>query len=177
MARELSDGGGWHFTVKNDDRIWTHECCRDPGPPATEEDAERYGYTVGEPTLGKPHAPHATQEEAEACLQEWRLRQAADWDESAWSNWQGCEAPVDPPDAETAARIAACETPAFHETHRYCPSCPWTETQRCDQPTKKAACFRDVGGPVHVSLCDQHLTTETVVAYAAAHRVTAATYS
>lgn len=31
--------------------------------------------------------------------------------------------PVD----ETQERIAACPTPVYHETHRYCPSCPWTE--------------------------------------------------
>jgi hypothetical protein len=23
--------------------------------------------------------------------------------------------------------VAACPTPYYHETHRYCPSCPWTE--------------------------------------------------
>lgn len=23
--------------------------------------------------------------------------------------------------------MAACPTPIYHETHRYCPSCPWTE--------------------------------------------------
>lgn len=23
--------------------------------------------------------------------------------------------------------IASCPTPVYHETHRYCPSCPWTE--------------------------------------------------
>lgn len=34
-------------------------------------------------------------------------------------------------DAERAAAIAACPTPVYHETHRYCPSCPWTEA---DEP-------------------------------------------
>lgn len=29
-------------------------------------------------------------------------------------------------DAERAA-VASCANPVFHETHRYCPSCPWTE--------------------------------------------------
>ena len=24
-------------------------------------------------------------------------------------------------------QIEACPTPAYHKTHRYCPSCPWTE--------------------------------------------------
>ena len=26
-----------------------------------------------------------------------------------------------------ADQIAACPTPEYHQTHRYCPSCPWTE--------------------------------------------------
>lgn len=30
-------------------------------------------------------------------------------------------------DDEYEAAVAACPTPAYHETHRYCPSCPWTE--------------------------------------------------
>lgn len=30
-------------------------------------------------------------------------------------------------DPVRAAAIAACPTPVYHETHRYCPSCPWTE--------------------------------------------------
>lgn len=90
-ARRLEDGTGWHFTVRNDDRIWPHACCRTDGPPATEEDVEKYGYQLGEPTLGPPHAPHASKEEAEQCFHEWRLRQAAEWKESTWSNWQGCE--------------------------------------------------------------------------------------
>lgn len=29
--------------------------------------------------------------------------------------------------AEDRARIAACPNRAYHDTHRYCPSCPWTE--------------------------------------------------
>lgn len=28
---------------------------------------------------------------------------------------------------DEATRIANCPTPGYHETHRYCPSCPWTE--------------------------------------------------
>ena len=31
------------------------------------------------------------------------------------------------PDAATLASIAACPEPGWHETHRYCPCCPWTE--------------------------------------------------
>ncbi len=33
--------------------------------------------------------------------------------------------PVRTPDELDAMR--RCKTPYFHETHRYCPSCPWTE--------------------------------------------------
>jgi hypothetical protein len=33
--------------------------------------------------------------------------------------------PTSPPKRDAA--IAACPTPVYHETHRYCPSCPWTE--------------------------------------------------
>lgn len=28
-----------------------------------------------------------------------------------------------------AEKIAACPTPEYHKTHRYCPSCPWQEPQ------------------------------------------------
>lgn len=28
---------------------------------------------------------------------------------------------------EVIDAVANCPTPMFHETHRYCPSCPWTE--------------------------------------------------
>lgn len=37
-------------------------------------------------------------------------------------------------DAERAAAIAACPTPVYHETHRYCPSCPWTEDDERPAP-------------------------------------------
>jgi hypothetical protein len=181
-ARQIEGGGGWHFTVRNDDRIWTHECCRDPGPPATPEDVERFGYRLGDPTLGKAHTPHATREEAEQCLHDWRVRQAQAWEESDWSNWQGCEAGVDVPelDDETKAAIDACPSQAYHSTHRYCPSCPWTEQtdgRRCDTPTKKSARYRDVGDPSYVSLCDKHRTTENVVAHVDAHRVSRVMHS
>ena len=29
--------------------------------------------------------------------------------------------------AKRWAMIVLCPTPSYHETHRYCPSCPWTE--------------------------------------------------
>src|SRR3954470_8293171 len=93
-ARQLSDGSGWHFTVMNDSRIWTAPCCRSPGPPATEEDMEKYGYKLGEPTIGKAHDPHPTQQEAEDCFKQWRLRQPVSLD-AKFGNWAGCEAVVD----------------------------------------------------------------------------------
>lgn len=29
--------------------------------------------------------------------------------------------------ADDRQRIADCPMPVFHQTHRYCPACPWTE--------------------------------------------------
>ena len=29
--------------------------------------------------------------------------------------------------AEYNEAVGNCPTPGYHETHRYCPSCPWTE--------------------------------------------------
>jgi hypothetical protein len=139
QARPLEDASGWHFTVRNDDRIWPHPCCREPGPPATPDDVSKYGYELGAPTLGKAHAAHPTREEAEACLHRWRLEQAGAWRETEWSNWTGCEV--------------------------------------CDEPTKKAATYRDVGGQHSISLCDEHRNAEQVRAYVDEHRVTSAVYS
>ena len=34
-----------------------------------------------------------------------------------------------PTAASVAEQIANCPTPEYHSTHRYCPSCPWTEPQ------------------------------------------------
>lgn len=31
------------------------------------------------------------------------------------------------PSRRTIEQIKECSTPIYHETHRYCPSCPWTE--------------------------------------------------
>jgi ribosomal protein L37E len=35
--------------------------------------------------------------------------------------------PAEPVSPETVAAIERCPTRVYHETHRYCPSCPWTE--------------------------------------------------
>lgn len=48
---------------------------------------------------------------------------AGEQQESARGNHPG--APVGDP--ERLAAIAACPEPFWHETHRYCPVCPWTE--------------------------------------------------
>ncbi len=177
-ARQLSDGGGWHYTVRNDDRIWTHQCCLDPGPPATQDDVEKYGYQLGEPTLGKPHAPHATREEAEECYHAWRLRRIEEtlaFSDEMFGDWTGCRALLDP---ERVAAVASCATPAYHETHRYCPSCPWTEADReparCDAPTKGGARYRD-DHLEHLVLCPVHRTPEVVLAQV--ERVTRSVYS
>lgn len=124
-----------------DDRIWTHECCRELRPP-TDDDRKFYEenhFDLPELVPGEAHAPHETREDAEACFHEWRRRQGEDWQTGEWSNWQGCEI--------------------------------------CDAPTKQSARFRDIGRPTYITLCDEHRTTENVLAYIDEHRVTASTYS
>lgn len=49
-ARQREDKSGWAFTIRNNDRIWTAECCR---------------------TEGESHQ-HATREDAEECFNAWR---------------------------------------------------------------------------------------------------------
>lgn len=44
-----------------------------------------------------------------------------------WANAGIARTQPQRPDADTLAKISACPTPVYHETHRYCPSCPWTE--------------------------------------------------
>lgn len=142
-ARKLEDGSGWHMTVRNDDRIWTHSCCRDPGPPATDEDVEKYGYKLGEPTLGKPHAPHATREEAEDCYHEWRLRQireTVEFSDEVFGDWQGCKAP------------------GAHSRYH------GEDRAVCDTPTKGGARYRDDHHPEHVALCPDHRSIDVVLA-------------
>lgn len=39
-ARQLKDTGGWHYTCKNDDRVWPVGYCREHEPHATKEEAE-----------------------------------------------------------------------------------------------------------------------------------------
>lgn len=89
-ARELADKSGWHFTVQNNSDVWTHQCCRDPGPPATIEQVEKYGYLLGETTLGLPHAPHETKEEAELCFNNWRRKPEHIDFGAKFGDWTGC---------------------------------------------------------------------------------------
>ena len=110
QARKLEDGSGWRFTVRNDDDIWTHECCRDPGPPATEE--SMYGYLPGELTLGEPHAPHATKEEAEDCYNRWRRNPDHIRLDGGFGGWTGCEicdAPTKKAAVIRSKYVALCE--------------------------------------------------------------------
>lgn len=94
-ARELTGGRGWHFTVKNDDRIWTHQCCRRMRP-ATAADIEDYrdmGFDLlpGELVPDGPHPPHATRAEAEACFNEWRRApERFVIEREVLGDWTGC---------------------------------------------------------------------------------------
>jgi hypothetical protein len=131
-ARQLSDKSGWHMTIRNDDNVWTHQCCREPGPPATEEDEEKYGYTPGEPTIGKPHAPHKTREEAEQCYHDWRFQRITDsieFSDDVFSSWQGCTAYL---------------------------TSDGSSLDRCDKPTKGGARYRDDHHPDTMALCPDH---------------------
>lgn len=94
-ARKLEDGSGWHFTVRNDDRIWTHECCREE-VVAGLDDVERYRelgltLTTEDRIPGPPHAPHATREEAEACFNAWRRDpEGVKLNAHMLADWTGC---------------------------------------------------------------------------------------
>lgn len=65
-ARARDDGSGWHFTVRNDDRIWPVADCVN-------------------------HEPHATREEAEACFNAWRRDPAGvRLNAHQLGDWTGC---------------------------------------------------------------------------------------
>lgn len=151
-ARELEDKSGWHFTTMNDGVTRPAQCCC-ARVPATAEDVARLDWIyhgslkVGDPILGPAHPPHATQEEAEACYRDWVVaslglgRVAGDEGEPRlFSSWQGCEAVV-----------------GWDEPHSLGESpCPLV----CNQPTRKAAWYRDVVGQEPIALCDPHYTLE-----------------
>lgn len=65
-ARARDDGSGWHFTVRNDDRIWPVAACAH-------------------------HDPHATREEAEECFNAWRRDPAGvKLNARSLDDWTGC---------------------------------------------------------------------------------------
>ena len=157
-ARKLSDGSGWHMTIRNDDRIWTHSCCRTQ-VPATEEDVARNEWIyhgsqkVGDLIDGPPHEPHATREEAEDCYHRWRLREieeSLEFDDAVFGDWQGCEAQIQITDRPVGLT-------------------------KCDKPTKGGARYRDDRHPEVLALCPDHRDPEIVLGQIG--RVTASTYS
>ena len=128
-ARQLKGEAGWHFTVRNDDRIWAHQCCCTM-VPATMDDVARtqdiYHGTlkVGDLVLGPPHEPHATKEEAEECFHQWRLRQKIRLD-GGYGNWESCEVCGEPtkkgaaqPDIGGARHVALCDKHLNEESVR-----------------------------------------------------------
>lgn len=61
-ARPRADGSGFHYTVRNDDRIWAVGYCAE-------------------------HSPHATVEEAQECFRRYLLD---DPREESYADWAGC---------------------------------------------------------------------------------------
>lgn len=158
-ACKLSDGSGWHWTIQNDDRIWTHSCCRTQ-VPATEKDVADTDWIyhgrlkVGDRIDGPPHEPHATKEEAEECYHQWRLREAErtlEFDDAVFGDWQGCQAILGVP-SEDDERV-----------------------YRCDTPTKGGARYRDDHYPEVLALCSDHRDPDRVLGQIG--RVTKSAYS
>lgn len=74
-ARQRSDKSGWAFTIRNDDDVWTAECCR-----LDAQDADGY----------RAHK-HATKEEAEACFNAWRRDPTGvQLNAHTLGDWTGC---------------------------------------------------------------------------------------
>jgi hypothetical protein len=155
-ARELSDHSGWRMTIRNDDRIWTHSCCREQ-VPATQEDVDRNAWMqmdwpkLGELIDGEPHPAHATREEAEECYHQWRLRKIEDsleFDDAVFGDWQGCQAILED---------------------------QGEKSPRCDKPTKGGARYRDDHHPEQIALCPDHRDSERVLGQVG--RVTSSWYS
>lgn len=157
-ARKLSDGSGWHMTIRNDDRIWTHSCCREQ-VPATEDDVARLDWIyhgslkVGDLIDGDPHEPHATREGAEQHYHAWRLRrieETLEFDDAISGDWTGCE-----------AQIQIADRPEGFT--------------KCDKPTKGGARYRDDHHPETLALCPDHRDQEIVLGLIG--RVTSSIYS
>jgi hypothetical protein len=165
QARSLADKSGWHYTVQNDGRVWTHSCCRTQVPATAEQVAElewiyHGSLKVGDLIDGPPHAPHATKEEAEECYHQWRLRRVAESIEFAddvFGEWQGCRAVEGAPDFEG-------DEPGREVTLSY-----------CDAPSKGGARYRDDHHPEVLALCERHREAKHVLARIG--RVTSSAYS
>ncbi len=151
------------MTVRNDDRVWAHSCCR-TRVPATEKDVAETEWIyhgslkVGDLIDGPPHEPHATRKEAEDCFHEWRIAQikeSVEFEDVVFTDWQGCRAVLGSPDFEGDEDSG---TRSF-----------------CDVPTKGGARYRDDRSPEVLALCTDHRDVAHVLAQAG--RYTASTYS
>jgi hypothetical protein len=68
-ARELATGG-WHYTIRNDNEIWRHHCCRE------------CDYSV---------RGHPTKEDAYRCVNEYARKQASRWQRHNFGGWRDCK--------------------------------------------------------------------------------------
>ena len=59
--------------------------------------------------------------------------------------------------------VAACPTPEYHLTHRYCPSCPWTEQGRPFGHLRWLHCPIDWQGPSDETCSDDLLVIPCVL--------------
>lgn len=67
QPRKLADGSGWHYTSRNDDRIFAIGYCRE-------------------------HPPHATEDEARRCYRDYELTERLRLDGTI-GDWNLCEFP------------------------------------------------------------------------------------
>ena len=161
--RADSDPPVYDYTRRNDDLITPEGYCRQKVPcPRSIERIEaaadlRRCEASCEICHGAQFVPnpdycggHPTPEGAEECFA--RYIKAQGTCEEKYTDWTGCE-------AESGGQEGAnCTTPAYHETHRYCP-CGWMEGTKCDEPTKTGLRSKHPLGR-HMALCDEHRTVE-----------------
>lgn len=100
-AREMMgpDGKGtgrWHYTVRNDDRIWRHQCCRE---------------------CAHANDGHPSRDEAYACAHEFALKLAEEWKPCSFDSWHGCVV-CDAPTKEGATWGSA--TPGWPNHEAFC---------------------------------------------------------
>lgn len=62
-----------------------------------------------------------------------------------------------------------CPTPEYHETHRYCPSCSWTEDYEEDQQAQAIDEKECYGVGVQVSVAQHALNEALALAYRGSH--------